>query len=150
MSKKYIYLVLYYLKKYTEGKIKMAISMGYIEGFFEIYNAGAAFIIIFLIGQIIFIMRRVDKDVLKARLFLDSMVMHRTWMYISVSGAAFALNTLVKFVIRFTSNGRYFEGFYIVEMTQLIFLISFIMAVYSWNVFMKGVVCNRYIGTPSR
>lgn len=53
-------------------------TMTFIETFIEIYNAGAAFIIIFLIGQILFMMRKVDKDLLKARLFLNESIMQRT------------------------------------------------------------------------
>ncbi len=117
--------------------------MNFIETFIEIYNAGAAFIIIFLIGQILFMMRRVDKDLLKARLFLNEEIMQRTWIYISVAGAAFALNTLVKFVIRFTISGEALETFYLVEFTQLIFLVSFILAVYNWYIFIGSFVNNK-------
>ena len=117
--------------------------MNFIETFIEIYNAGAAFIIIFLIGQILFMMRKVDKDLLKARLFLNEEIMQRTWIYISVAGAAFALNTLVKFVIRFTASGDALETFYIVEFTQLIFLVSFILAVYNWYIFIGSFVNGK-------
>jgi hypothetical protein len=117
--------------------------MNFIETFIEIYNAGAAFIIIFLIGQILFMMRKVDKDLLKARLFLNEEIMQRTWIYISVAGAAFALNTLVKFVIRFTTSGEALETFCLVEFTQLIFLVSFILAVYNWYIFIGSFVNNR-------
>ncbi len=122
--------------------------MGFIETFVEIYNAGAAFVIIFLIGQILFMMRKVDKDLLKARLFLNEAVMQRTWIYISISGAAFAVNTLIKFVVRFTSAGETTAGiisdFYFVEFTQFIFLISFILAVYNWYIFIGTFVRNKY------
>ncbi|MCZ7397034.1 MAG: hypothetical protein O8C59_00775 [Candidatus Methanoperedens sp.] len=121
--------------------------MGFIETFVEIYNAGAAFIIIFLIGQILFMMRKVDKDLLKARLFLNETVMQRTWIYISVAGAAFAINTLIKFVVRFAYAGetttRIINDFYFVEFTQFIFLISFILAVYNWYIFIGSFVKNR-------
>ena len=117
--------------------------MNFIETFIEIYNAGAAFIIIFLIGQILFMMRKVDKDLLKARLFLNEEIMQRTWIYISVAGAAFALNTLVKFVLRFTTSGDVIESFYLVEFTQLIFLVSFILAVYNWYIFIGSFVNNK-------
>lgn len=117
--------------------------MNFIETFIEIYNAGAAFIIIFLIGQILFMMRKVDKDLLKARLFLNEEIMQRTWIYISVAGASFALNTLVKFVIRFTISGVALETFYLVEFTQLIFLVSFILAVYNWYIFIGSFVNNK-------
>ena len=118
-------------------------TMNFIETFIEIYNAGAAFIIIFLIGQILFMMRKVDKDLLKARLFLNEEIMQRTWIYISVAGASFALNTLVKFVIRFTTSGGALETFYLVEFTQLIFLVSFILAVYNWYIFIGSFVNNK-------
>jgi hypothetical protein len=121
--------------------------MGFTETFVEIYNAGAAFVIIFLIGQILFMMRKVDKDLLKARLFLNETVMQRTWIYISVAGAAFAINTLIKFVVRFTyaeeTTSRVINEFYFVEFTQFIFLISFILAVYNWYIFIGSFVKNR-------
>src|SRR3972149_3284315 len=110
--------------------------MGFIETFVEIYNAGAAFIIIFLIGQIVFMMRKVDKDLLKARLFLNETIMQRTWIYISIAGASFALNTLVKIAVRFPYAGEtatnIISDLYLVEFTQFIFLIAFILAVYNW------------------
>ncbi len=117
--------------------------MNFIETFIEIYNAGAAFIIIFLIGQILFMMRKVDKDLLKARLFLNQSVMQRTWTYISVAGAAFALNTLIKFIVRFTTTGEALNPFYLVEFTQLIFLVAFILAVYNWYLFIGSFVNRR-------
>lgn len=118
-------------------------TMNFIETFIEIYNAGAAFIIIFLIGQILFMMRKVDKDLLKARLFLNESIMQRTWIYISVAGASFALNTLIKFIVRFTTTGEVLSPFYLVEFTQLIFLIAFILAVYNWYIFIGSFVRSK-------
>jgi len=120
-------------------------TMTFIETFIEIYNAGAAFIIIFLIGQILFMMRKVDKDLLKARLFLNESIMQRTWIYISVAGASFALNTLIKFIIRlrFRTTGEVLSPFYLVEFTQLIFLVAFILAVYNWYIFIGSFVRSK-------
>ena len=118
-------------------------TMNFIDTFIEIYNAGAAFIIIFLIGQILFMMRKVDKDLLKARLFLNESIMQRTWIYISVAGAAFALNTLLKFVVRFTEKGEALSPYFLVEFTQLIFLVAFILAVYNWYIFIGSFVNNK-------
>ncbi len=118
-------------------------TMNFIETFIEIYNAGAAFIIIFLIGQIIFMMRKVDKELLKARLFLNESIMQRTWIYISVAGASFALNTLIKFIVRFTTTGEVLSPFYLVEFTQLLFLIAFILAVYNWYIFIGSFVRSK-------
>lgn len=119
------------------------LSMGYVETLMEIYNTGAAFILIFLIGQIIIMMHRVDKDLLKARLFLNDVVLQRTWIYISVSGASFALNTVVKFAVRFTSTGAVLENLYLIELTQLIFLLAFVFAVYNWYRFIASFAGKR-------
>ena len=123
--------------------------MEFIDAFIEIYNAGAAFIIIFLIGQIILMMRKVDKDLLKARLFLNESVMQRTWIYISVAGAAFALNTFIKFIVRFTTTGTTIAPFHLVELTQLIFLVAFILAVYNWYIFIGSFVKPKMMQNQS-
>ncbi len=112
----------------------------FIRIFLEIYTAGAAFVIIFLIGQILYMMHKVDKDLLKAKLFLNEAVMQRTWMYISIAGASFALNTLIKFVIRLTAWGESLNAYGLFELTQLIFFVSFILAVYNWYVFIGSFV----------
>lgn len=107
--------------------------------FLEICTAGAAFILIFLTGQILYMMHTVDKDMLKAKLFLNEAVMERTWMYISIAGAGFALNTFVKFISQ-TALGAILDTYHIYETTQLVFLVSFIMAVYNWYVFIGSFV----------
>jgi hypothetical protein len=119
--------------------------MSFIETFIEIYNAGSAFIIVFLIGQILFMMHRVDKGLLKARLFLNDAVLQRTWLYISIAGAAFALNTLIKFAVRFTATGEWLNAYYLVELTQLIFLIAFFVAVHSWYEFISSFVSKKWL-----
>jgi len=110
-------------------------TMSFIETFIEVYNACSAFVIIFLIGHILSMMHRVDKDLLKAKLFLNDAVLQLTWMYISISGAAFALNAVIKLVVRFTTRGEVLNTYYMIELTQLIFLIAFIGAAYNWYVF---------------
>ncbi|MDF1532848.1 MAG: hypothetical protein P1P72_11130, partial [ANME-2 cluster archaeon] len=56
--------------------------------FIEIYNVGAAFIIIFMIGQILIMLKNVDKALLKARIFLKEDILEKTWMFIAIAGAA--------------------------------------------------------------
>lgn len=119
-------------------------TMSFIEIFIEIYNACSAFIIIFLIGQILFMMHRVDKDLMRAKLFLNDAVLQRTWLYLSIAGAAFALNTLIKFVVRLTTAGKVLNVFYMVELTQLIFLIAFILAVSNWYGFISSFVSKKW------
>ncbi len=113
--------------------------MYFVQGFFEVYTIGAAFILIFLIGQIIYMMHRVDKDLLKAKLFLNEGVMQKTWMYISVAGAAFALNALVKFATM-TDWGAVLGQVHLYDLTLLVFLVAFILAVYNWYVFVGSFV----------
>ncbi len=107
----------------------------YIAIFVDVYNAGAALIIVFLIGHILFMMHRVDKSMLKAKLFLDEAATERTWMYISIAGASFALNSLLKFAVSFSVIGGILNAFYVLELTQLLFIVSFILAVYNWYIF---------------
>lgn len=110
-------------------------AQDFISVFMEIYNAGVAFLMIFLIGQILFMMHWMDKDLLKAGLFSNEAVIQHTWMYISIAGASFALNTIIKFVGRLTASGNILSAYYMVELTQFIFLISFVLAIYNWYVF---------------
>ncbi|VVB93789.1 Uncharacterised protein [uncultured archaeon] len=119
------------------------LRVSFFETFVEIYSAGAAFVLIFLIGQILFMMRKVDTDLLKARLFLNEAIMQKTWIYISTAGAAFALNAFVKFIIRFTTVGEVLHGFYLAELSQLIFLVAFILAVYNWYIFIGTFVSHK-------
>ncbi len=109
----------------------------FIETFMEIYNACAAFLIIFLIGHTIFVMHNLDRDLLKARLFLDDAVMQRTWIYISIAGASYSMNIFVKFIVSFTTMGELLGSYYIVDITQLIFLIAFFLTVYNWYLFIN-------------
>lgn len=110
----------------------------FLNVFLEIYTVGCAFILIFLIGQIVILMYRIDREMLKAKLFLNEAVLERTWMYISIAGAAFALNVVIKFVVNLTVWGAGLGKYYLYEITQIIFLASFIVAVHSWYVFINS------------
>lgn len=118
-------------------------SSDFVDLFIIIYNAGAAFVLIFMIGQILFMMRKVDKDLLKARIFLNDAILQKTWTYISIAGAAFALNNMIKFVIMFTSRGNFLSAYQLSDLTQLVFIIAFILAVYSWYVFIGSFVNTK-------
>lgn len=113
---------------------------GYLELFIEIYNMGAAFIIVFLILQIMVMMRQVDKKLLNARLFLKEDIWNKTWLYISIAGAAFALHSVIGII-------RIIMGFYIpllYEITQILFTLSFIVMVYQWYLFI-GELKSRFL-----
>ncbi len=127
----------------SSKKVIRTHTMGFIEAFIEIYTAIAALLIKFFIGQILLLMGKVDKDVLKARLFLNEAVMQKTWVYISIAGASFALNALIKFAIRLSDTGEIPQMNFLVESSQFIFLLSFILAVYNWYVFVSSFVRHR-------
>jgi hypothetical protein len=115
----------------------------FVELFMVIYNAGAAFILIFMIGQILFMMRKVDKDLLKARIFLNDAILQKTWIYISIAGASFALNNVIKFVIMFTPDGEFLNAYQMPDLTQLVFIVAFILAVYNWYGFIGSFVNTK-------
>ncbi|MCZ7402703.1 MAG: hypothetical protein O8C61_10830 [Candidatus Methanoperedens sp.] len=119
----------------------------FVDIFMVIYNAGAAFILIFMIGQILFMMRKVDKDLLKARIFLNDEILHKTWIYISIAGASFALNNVIKFVIMFTPRGEFLSAYKMPEFTQIVFIVAFILAAYNWYGFIGSFVNTKKRGT---
>jgi hypothetical protein len=84
--------------------------------------------------------RKADRDFSNTDLFLDKAVLERTWIYISVAGAGFALNVLIKFMIWFRIAGDVLNTYYIVEMTQVFFLIAFIMAAYNKMLIVKSQI----------
>ena len=112
----------------------------FFETFMVIYNAGAAFVLIFMIGHILVMLRKVDKQLLKARIYLNDSILQRTWIYISIAGASFALYNLIRFIIIFTPKVEIFKVYQIPELIQLIFLVSFIIAVYNWYGFIGSFV----------
>ncbi|VVB94282.1 Uncharacterised protein [uncultured archaeon] len=107
------------------------LKIGFVEAFLVIFTAIAAFMLIILIGQILFMIHKADKDLSNTDLFLDKAVLERTWIYISVAGAGFALNILIKFMIWLSIAGDLLKTYYFAEITQVVFLIAFIMAVYN-------------------
>jgi len=118
-------------------------TTNFIETLIDVYNVCASFVLIFLIAHIILMTHRVDKALLKARLFLTDIVTQQTWTYISIAGAALSVNTLIKVVMRFTTDGSMLGAYYLTELTQVIFLISFIMAMYNWYLFIGGSVVKK-------
>ena len=108
---------------------------GFIGTFIELYNMGAAFILIFMIGQILIMLRNVDKEMLKAMIFLREDILEKTWMFIAIAGASFALNAMTNFIETTLLINTYFLN----EATQIIFIIAFILAVYQWYSFISNL-----------
>ena len=113
--------------------------MGFIQAFVEIFDINAAVAIIILSAFALFKMRRIGNGLLKARLFLNNAVIEQTWLYLSIAGASFALNVLIIFMNKIMMAGDMFQTYYIVSLTQLIFVIAFFMAVYNWCLFINHI-----------
>jgi hypothetical protein len=92
-------------------------------------------------------MKKVDKNILKARIFLNNEILPKTWIYISIAGASFALNNVIKFVIMFTPRGEFLSVYKIPDLTQLVFIVAFIFAIYNWYGFIGGFVNTKKRGT---
>lgn len=114
----------------------------FITIFIWLYNIGAAFIIMFLIIQILLISRKIDRDVLRARLFLNTEILNETWKYISISGASFAVNSVAGFV-KFNLN---LQMFHLWEVSEVIFLAAFIAMIYQWYQFVGGLIIKDVSG----
>lgn len=106
-----------------------------IETFVELFNINASLIIIILCTHVLLKTSKLDRGLLKARIFLNNAVLHQIWISISISGAAFALNSLLRLVGLYLTIKDIISDFYLIELTQIIFLISFIYAVFTWYLF---------------
>ena len=113
-------------------------GLSFLEAFVEIFNVVAALVIIFFCGHIFIETYRFDRSLLKARLFLNDSVMQQTWTSISIAGAAFALNALLKLVVGVITIKDALYSYYMVELTQVIFVMAFIYAVFSWHLFINA------------
>ncbi len=115
-------------------------SMGFLGVLMELYNVSAAVFIIFFCGLAILKLRGMDRDLLKAKLFLNDTIIKRTWIYISIGGLFLALNALAKFMGEFTALGDVFSNYRVAELTQISFLTAFTFSTYNWYPFMNGTI----------
>lgn len=120
-------------------------QMDFITRFIWLYNIGAAFIILFLIIQILLISRKLDIDIIRARLFLKMNLLNDTWKYISIAGASFAINAVTGF-LKFNMD---VETYYLWEFTEVIFLAAFIAMIFQWYQFVGGLLLKekKTVGT---
>jgi hypothetical protein len=114
----------------------MAQELEFFKTFVELFNVNAAFVIFFLCAHIILRMYQLDRGVLKARLFLNETVLHQVWTSISIAGTAFTLNVFLKLVGLNLSIKNYIQEYYLIEMTQFIFVMAFVYAIINWNQFL--------------
>ncbi|MDY6930375.1 MAG: hypothetical protein SVJ22_00460 [Halobacteriota archaeon] len=100
--------------------------------FFEIYNIGATFIIVFLLGQILLMARSTDERLLKARLFLSEKSIHDTWRYMSIAGASLAVHVLSSFLVNLELYESEFISGFLFGISEIFFLTAFILVLYQW------------------
>ena len=109
--------------------------MDYVTTFMWLYNIEADFITLFLIIQILLISRKVESDVIRARLFLNMELINDTWKYISIAGPSFA----IKAVAGFAKLNMGIQTYYLWEITEAIFFAAFIAMIYQCYQFIGGL-----------
>ncbi len=105
------------------------------ELFIEIYNMGAAIVMLFMISHVLIMLRRIDKNLLKARIFLREDVLNNTWLYVSIACASFALHSIVG-ILGVVAEIRIPLVY---ELSEIIFIMSFILMIYQWYVFIASL-----------
>ncbi|MDD5616560.1 MAG: hypothetical protein PHH85_10205 [Candidatus Methanoperedens sp.] len=119
-------------------------ELKFFEAFVELFNINASLMIIILCAHVLLKTYKLDRGFLKARLFLNSNVLQQIWISISIAGAAFALNSLLRLVGVYLTIKDIIYNYYLIEFSQMIFLISFIYAVIIWYQFINKTNNNDY------
>ena len=119
-------------------------ELKFFEAFVELFNINASLMIIILCAHVLLKSSKLDRGLLKARLFLNNNVLQQMWISISIAGAAFALNSLLKLVGMNLTIKDIIHNYYLVEFSQMIFLLSFIYAVFIWYQFINKTNFNDF------
>lgn len=116
------------------------LAADWIKAFMEIYNVEAAVPLIFFCALSLVKIRKMNRDLLSARFFLNNVIMHRTWTFILIGMIFLALNVLVNFM-------GFLEGCCVIgdprtndilkELTQIAFLTAFSLAAYNCYLFIS-------------
>ena len=112
-------------------------ELSFFVAFVELFNINASLMIIMLCAHVILRTNKLDRGFLKARLFLNTNVLQQMWISMSIAGAAFAINSLLKLVGVHLTIKDLIYNYYLVEFSQMIFLVSFIYAVFIWYQFIN-------------
>lgn len=115
-------------------------AVEWIEAFVEIYKIEAAVPLFLFCALALLKIHKMDRDLLRARFFLNNAIMHRTWIFILIGMAFLALNVLVRFV---EILGSYYimentlSNYILIELTQIVFLTAFSLAAYNCYLFIN-------------
>lgn len=104
--------------------------------FVDLFNINAAIVIFFLCAHIFFMMNKLDRSVLQARLFLNDSVLHQVGTSISIAGTAITFNALLELAELYLPIKNIIHEYYLVEMTQFIFAMAFVYAILNWHLFL--------------
>ena len=112
-------------------------ELNFFVAFVELFNINASLMILILCAHVILRTNKLDRGFLKARLFLNSNVLQQMWISMSIAGAAFAINSLLKLVGVHLIIKEIIYSYYLVEFSQMIFFVSFIYAIIIWYQFIN-------------
>lgn len=115
------------------------IQMDLITKLMWLYSILAAIIMLLLIGQILLMYRKIDFDIIRARLFLNEEILNETWKYISISGASFAVNATAGF-LKFNFG---IEFYHMWEISWIVFLAAFVAMIFQWHQFIGGLLIGK-------
>ncbi len=90
-----------------------------------------SFVGLYFVARIWVKWNKMDKDVLKARVFLDKKFLAKNWIYVFLAGAALTVHQLIDFM---TSSG-YISGIWFRQLSELfefITLLFFVVLTYEW------------------
>ncbi|MDI6903026.1 MAG: hypothetical protein QMC77_04750 [Methanocellales archaeon] len=102
-----------------------------IEDILTLYYTGAAVIILFFTLYAFMRFSRTDKNVLRARIFLNEDILNKTWAYGSVAGTSLAIHELSSSIVS--------EIPYVCETAKVVFLTAMVMMIYQWYGFGRGL-----------
>ena len=122
----------------------MVPELNFFVAFVELFNINASLMILILCAHVILTTNKLDRGFLKARLFLNTNVLQQMWISMSIAGAAFAINSLLKLVGVHLIIKEIIYNYYLVEFSQMIFLLSFIYAIFIWYQFINKTNFNDF------
>jgi drug/metabolite transporter (DMT)-like permease len=111
-----------------------------VNNILTVYNAGIAMAILLLLGQITSMNKKIDKNILKARMFLDGEKINNILLYLALAGASLSIATLSSLI-----NTLYnIKTTQITLLAQITFLITFLLAVYTWHRLLSHSIASTY------
>ncbi len=88
-----------------------------------------SFLGLFFVARIWVKWNKIDKDVLKARVFLDKKFLAKNWLYVFLAGAALTVHQMIDFM----KSSGYITGLRgLSELFEFMTLLFFVVLAYEW------------------